>query len=84
MAEMGSGKRSTVKPRFRAVFTEEALSSDTLEAAERLFARWVVRSFAARGSEASAPAGRRPGPQREDAIGPTDREPSIPTGGGRG
>jgi len=85
MPEQGSGKRRTVKLRFRAMFTEDALSSGALEAAERLFARWVVRALPARKSDACAPAlDRMSGPQKEDAVGATDPEPSISTGGGRG
>ena len=85
MPEQGSDKRIARKPHFRAVFTEDALSPDALEAAERLFARWVVRAFAARKSDACAPAlDRMSGPQKEDAVGATDPEPSISTGGGRG
>jgi len=85
MAEMGSGKPGTVKPSFRAVLTADALSVADLESAERLFARWVVRAFAARKADARAPAlDRMSDPQREDAVGATDPEPSISTGGGRG
>jgi len=70
MPEQGSDKRGTGKLHFRAVFTEDALSSDALEAAERLFARWVARGFVASNREALDPAlGLASGPGREDADG---------------
>jgi len=85
MPEQGSDKRIPQKVRFRAVFITDAPSPAALEAAERLFARWVVRAFAARKADARAPAlDRMSDPQREDAVGATDPEPSISTGGGRG
>ncbi len=55
MAEQGSDKRDAGKLRYRTVFTEDAVSSDALEAAERLFARWVARGLAARTREALDP-----------------------------
>jgi len=70
MAEMGSGRQSTVKPSFRAVFTEEGLTTDALEAAARLFARWVARGLVATNREALDPAlGLASGPGREDSDG---------------
>ena len=84
MAERGSDKPGPKKLRFRAVFTADALSADSLETAEKLFARWVVRAFAAGKSEPSPPALHgTSGPQREDADGATDPEPSIPAFGGQ-
>jgi hypothetical protein len=78
MPRRRSGKRSTVKLRFRAVFTADLPSADSLETAERPFARWVVRGFVASSREALDPAlGLASGPGREDA----DRAaPACPVG----
>jgi len=78
MPEWRSDKRCPGKLRFRAVFTEDALSADALAAAERLFARWVARAFVASNREALDPAlGRASGPGREDADGAA---PACPVG----
>ena len=70
MAELGSGKRATGKLRFRAVFTEDALSSNTPEVAGRLFARWVARGFAPKNPETLDPAqGRASDTGREGSEG---------------
>jgi hypothetical protein len=84
MPERRSDKPGPKKLRFRAVFTADALSADALATAARLFARWAVRALGARESEASAPAGRRPGPQTEHADGATGLGPRISVGGGQG
>jgi hypothetical protein len=65
-----SDKPGPEKLRFRAVFTEDALSADALEAAERLFARWVARGFVAKGPEAlDSGLGLALGLGRENAHG---------------
>jgi len=85
MPEPRSDKQGTVKLRFRAVFAEEALGTDVLEAAERLFARWAIRALGARESEPSIPAQHgTPGPQHGEADGATDPRPSISATGARG
>ena len=56
MPEQGSDKRGAGKLRFRAVFTGDALSAADLESAEGMFARGVVRGFAARRSDVYAHA----------------------------
>ena len=85
MPEQGSGKRGTVKPGFRAVFTQDALSANAIETAERSFARWIARGFATRKSEPSTPALRGTScPQGENADGATDTRLITPSRGGRG
>ena len=70
MPERRSDKQGTVKLRFRAVFTQDALSADALEAAERLFARWVARGFLANSREALNPVSDlASGSGRENADG---------------
>jgi len=70
MPERRSDKPGPGKLRFRAVFTENVLTVADLESAERLFARWVARGFAARNREALDPAlGLASGPGREDSDG---------------
>jgi hypothetical protein len=70
MPERRSDKPGPGKLRFRAVFTADALSADALEAAGRLFARWVARGSAASNREALDPAlGLASGLGRENAHG---------------
>ena len=81
MPEMGSDKQRTRKLRFRAVFTEDALSADSLETAERLFARWLIRDFLAGDREALDLAlGLASGPGREDSEGTAPACPVRRTG----
>jgi hypothetical protein len=70
MPEPGPDKRGPGKLRFRAVFTEDAVSAADMETAGRLFARWVARGFVASNREALGPAlGRTSSPGREDSHG---------------
>lgn len=70
MPEWRSDRAGPKEVRFRAVFTDDALGADSLDAAGRLFARWVVRSFAARNPETPDPAlDLTPGHGRDHADG---------------
>jgi hypothetical protein len=62
MPESRSDKRGTMKLRFRPIFTADALSADSLEMAERLFARWVARGLTVSNREA---IGQTPATQSE-------------------
>jgi len=85
MAEMGSGRQSTVKPSFRAVFTEEGLTTDALEAAARLFARWMARSLAPDAPDAPDPAQPRiPDTGRQHSEARAHPRPRGPQGPRRG
>ena len=70
MPERRSDKRGPGKLRFWAVFTEDALSADALEAAGRLFVRWVARGLVATNRETLDPApGLASSSGRENAHG---------------
>jgi hypothetical protein len=81
MPEPGSDRGTAAKLRFRPAFTGEALSSDALEAAQRLFARWMARGFAPSGPrELDSPLGRAADPGTESADGPASGRHASHTG----